>query len=87
MREALQASVKRVGEPAGHVRGNEQRTLTAVRDNPSRSEPRAGGEAAAGGRIGTAREERAACEVIRRRPGLTRPVGYEDAPSCSSMVM
>jgi hypothetical protein len=37
-----------------------QRTLTAVLDNPARTEPRAGGEASAGGRIGTIWEELAA---------------------------
>jgi hypothetical protein len=113
MREALQAYVKRVGELAGHVRGNEQatkpilvgplftilgddltdprecipeyrldfgpnrsvkpadrkpvlanvinapsrqRTLTGVLDNPARSEPQSGSEAAAGGRIETTQE-------------------------------
>ena len=84
MREALQASVKarrttgrtrprkRAGnaaEPTGLLFGL---TATAVRDDPSRSEPRAGGEAAAGGRIGTTREELAACEV-RSVGGLDRP--------------
>ena len=54
-----------------------QRTLTAVLDNPARSEPRAGGEAA-GGRIETTQEELAAYEVIRRLLGPTRPVAYED---------
>ena len=54
-----------------------QRTLTAVLDNPARSEPRAGGEAA-GGRIETTQEELAAYEVIRRLLGPARPVAYED---------
>ena len=55
-----------------------QRTLTAVLDNPARSEPKSGGEAAAGGRIETTQEELAAFEVIRRLLGPTRPVAYED---------
>ena len=55
-----------------------QRTLTAVLDNPARSEPRAGVEAAGGGRIETTQEELAAYEVIRRLLGPTRPVAYED---------
>jgi predicted type IV restriction endonuclease len=58
-----------------------QRTLTAVLDNPVRSEPRAGVEAAGGGRIETTQEELAAYEVIRRLLGPSRPVGYEDTVS------
>ena len=49
--------------------------------NPDRSGPRAGGEAAAGGRIETTQEELAAFEVIRRLLGPTRPVGHEDTVS------
>ena len=58
-----------------------QRTLTAVLDNPARSEPRAGGEATGGGRIETTQEELAAYEVIRRLLGPSRPVAYEDTVS------
>jgi hypothetical protein len=50
-------------------------------DNPARSEPRSGGEAAAGGRIETTQEELAAFEVIRRLLGPSRPVAYEDTVS------
>ena len=52
-----------------------QRTVTAVLDNPARSEPRAGGEAAGGGRIETTQEELAAYEVIRSLLGPPRLVG------------
>ena len=133
--EALHAYVKRAGERADHVRGNEQatkpslggplftilgddltdprecipeyrvgfgpnrsvkpasrkpvlanainecarrRTLTAVPDNPARSEPRAGSEASAGGRIETTREVLADFKVIRRLLGPPRPVGDEE---------
>lgn len=48
---------------------------------PDRTEPRAGGEAAAGGRVETTQEELAAYEVIRRQLGPTRPVAYEDTVS------
>jgi hypothetical protein len=138
MREALQAYVKRVGELADHVRGNDQATkpsavgplfmilgygltdprecipeyrvdfgpnrsvqpanrkalqagatndwarqriLTAVLDNPARSEPRTGGEAACSGRIETTQEEHAPFELICQLLGPTQPVGYQDTVS------
>ena len=56
------------------------RRVDAVRGpgTPDRSGPRAGGEAAAGGRIETTQEELAAFMVIRGLLGPNRPVGYED---------
>ena len=47
---------------------------------PDRSGPRARGESSAGGRIETTREELAACDVIRRRLGASRPVADEECP-------
>jgi hypothetical protein len=58
-----------------------QRTLTAVLENPSRTESRTGAEATSGGRVETTQEELAAYEVIRRLLGSNRPVAYEDTVS------
>ena len=55
-----------------------QRTLTAVLDSPTRTEPKTSTETAGGGKIETTQEELAAFEVIRRRLGSQRPIAYED---------
>jgi hypothetical protein len=50
----------------------QQRTLTAVLDNPTRSEPRTGDDAASGGPTESTQDDLAAQDGIRRPPGPTR---------------
>jgi hypothetical protein len=58
-----------------------QRTLTAVLDNPTRTDSKSSAESTGGGKIETTQEELAAYEVIRRLLGPQRPVAYEDTMS------
>ena len=58
-----------------------QRILSAVLENPVRSESKPVGEVTGGTRIETTQEELAAFEIIRRLLGTNRPVAYEDTVS------
>jgi hypothetical protein len=58
-----------------------QRTLTAVLDNPTRTDTKTSAESSNVGKIETTQEELAAFEVIRRRLGPQRPVAHEDTVS------
>jgi hypothetical protein len=67
--------------PTRSTHGRGSGFLTAVLNNPARSEPWSGGEAPARGLIETTQEELAAFEVIRRLLGPSRPVAYEGTVS------
>ncbi|MDR3618079.1 MAG: type I restriction enzyme HsdR N-terminal domain-containing protein [Paludisphaera borealis] len=58
-----------------------QRTLTAVLENPARSDNQAAAEGSESNRIETTQEELAAYEIVRRHLGPSRPVAYEDTVS------
>ena len=58
-----------------------QRTLTAVLENPTRTESKTSAESSSVGKIETTQEELAAFELIRRRLGSQRPIAYEDTVS------
>jgi hypothetical protein len=85
MGEALQAYVKRVGELAEHVRGNEQATkpslverrfeptVMAVLDNLARSEQRSSGAAAGGFRRPGTGWSPARIRMGRGRNGVPEP--------------